>query len=218
MEENEFLKGQEENSEGKKLGKQDTQKIMKSELKFLTMKNKQLEEKLKIQEVKSDNQFEHIVKLEEKCKTLKEACKGQIPKDKSSSNLKMQELTEVFEKLTKKYGILQHSKETDSKKHLNLKSGYEKKLKTLYDRISQLEGELIEKEKENRLHAMKVKDMNKKIGNEQLQRRMSRGSRHSKIRIRDSAMSGDQNLNRARSIDPFGNNVKQNIHRNVCIC
>ena len=95
---------------------------MKSEIKFLISKNKQLEEKLKVSEGKSDCQFEHIVKLEEKCKHLKELLKkSPSGHQRGQSQLKEKQtadsdsISESLEALQKKYDILLHSKEAEGK-------------------------------------------------------------------------------------------------------
>ena len=80
QEDNDRLVGQSdiegENKGFKKPAKHETLKILKSEIKFLNNKNKQLEEKLKVNEAKSDNQFDNIIRLEEKVKLLKESGKN----------------------------------------------------------------------------------------------------------------------------------------------
>mmetsp|Transcript_24439 Transcript_24439/g.21694 ORF Transcript_24439/g.21694 Transcript_24439/m.21694 type:complete len:259 (+) Transcript_24439:546-1322(+) len=138
----------------------------------------------------------------------------------------------MFEKLQKKYEILVHSKDSNEKKFINLKSNYEKKVKSLHISIQNLENELTEKDKENRLHAMKVKDMMRKFNSEsgvtktavkeakQLNRMMSRGSKNRRIKIRDTNISlGSNNskiniskestLNtRVRSIEPINSTMK----------
>ena len=40
-----------------------------------------------------------------------------------------------------------------------MKNKYEKKIKTLEDRVNELEGDIKEKDKENKLHAIKIKDI-----------------------------------------------------------
>lgn len=202
----------------KKPSKHEKVSILKNEIKFLTSKLKQLEEKLKISEAKENSQFEHIVKLEEKCRNLKESNQPRPASTKKPS----EKNTEELKNLERKLQVLAHSKETESKRFSNLKADYERKVKALQDRVEILEAEVKEKEKENRLHAMKVKDVMRKVTDgaginvvvkqaKELDRMMSRGSRHRKVRMRNTVV---QNLesepnHRARSIEPFAKSSKK---------
>lgn len=91
-----------------------------------------------------------------------------------------------------------------------------------------LENELREKEQENRLHAMKVKDMMRKLNSDsrqgtvmkeakELNRMISRGSKNSRMGKRNTVTNNlePDHANRAKSIDPFPYPVKKGIERKV---
>ena len=122
---------------------------------------RELEEKFKNQEIQLKNQFDGIVKLNEKIKVLKEK-KGikvedskQTPKDQPIS----EEVKEKIEKLEKSIEVLQHSKISEAKAMLFTKIMNERKIKELQEKVAALENEIKEKNKENQLSSIKIKDI-----------------------------------------------------------
>jgi hypothetical protein len=68
------------------------------------------------------------------------------------------EIVEKIVKLEKQIEILQHAKESDTNKVQHMKYKMEKKIKKLQDKCNFLENDVKEKEKENKLHEIKMKD------------------------------------------------------------
>lgn len=211
----------------KKFGKHEKVKIMKNEIKFLISKNKQLEEKLKVNEGKTDCQFDHIVKLEDKCKKFKEKLdpQGTGKKQTTSTTRENKVLKECEEckQWKTKHDVLLHSKESNSRKFSNFKSGQERKIKSLKDHITALEEEVKAKELENKLQALKHKDMLRKLNDEQISnniiarqarettRLVSRESTSSVVRSKKSTSNIQNSCRKQRStsIKPFVYNSKQ---------
>ena len=134
-------------------------------MKYLKQQNHDLCEKLKVADVKDQNQFDIIIKLEDKCKKLQGTSNmtnnGKISKKKSGLEKIAQD--EVIQKLNKQVEVLAKAKESDTKKYNNMKAKLEKQVSELKVQIINMEQQLVDKEKENKLHALKVKDIMRKV-------------------------------------------------------
>lgn len=71
----------------------------------------------------------------------------------------LKELEFKVEKLENENKILKHAKESDGKMIQQMKSKYEKMLQKLQNKVDLLENEIKEKETENKLNAIKLKDV-----------------------------------------------------------
>jgi myosin heavy subunit len=129
--------------------------------------------------------------------------------------------------LEAKHQILKHSKESEAKKYLNSKNEHEKKVKSLQNKIIALEDEVRAKEKENRLQAIKLKEVMRQLHDEQrnfdLVVKESRGSSRMRSGRMDSRgadnmvikYDSEKKTSRMKSIEPFSYDGTKPRRRNI---
>ncbi|CAI2364545.1 unnamed protein product [Moneuplotes crassus] len=182
--------------------------ILKQDIAYEKEKVRELEKKCNSQEAQLKSQHETIAKLKAKNIMLKDGSTA----GKKVKEVLSPETVEMIEKLEKTIEILQKSKESEFKKDLIAKAKYEKKFKKLVEKCEVLENEIKEKDKENKLHAIKMKDIIRSQSNFNRTRRVKKlpnlnsstaSSKNSNIHsLNGKNYETEPGSGRSRSIDP----------------
>lgn len=136
------------------------------ELRIAREKIKDLESKQKKDEKTVKTQFDHMMKLQDKCRDLKASAIGgdgigktALAPGEGDREKQIEELKDKLLTAEKNKEILMKASETDSKTMRMTKARYELQLKELNLKIEKLEGELREKTQESKIASSKIREL-----------------------------------------------------------
>lgn len=138
-------------------------KNLMDELRIAREKIKDLENKQKKDEKTVKSQFDHMIKLQEKCRELKATATGGDGKGGLPIELdKEKQIDELKDKLLqaeKNKEIMQSARDSEINKNRMMRSRYEAQLKELNAKIEKLEVELREKTQESKIASTKIREL-----------------------------------------------------------
>lgn len=158
-----------QNEQGKALEKITTEndyvnkiKNLMEELRIAREKNKELESKQKKDEKTVKTQFDHMMKLQERCRELKASALGGGDSKAALAGDSDKALEEHKEKLLtaeQNKEILVKAAETEKRAHKLTKAKYEAQLKEINAKVEKLEQQLREKEQESKIASSKLREL-----------------------------------------------------------
>lgn len=134
------------------------------ELRLAKEKIKELEEKQKKDEKTVKSQFEHMMRLQERCKDLKSQVTTGVVKHKPIPGIEDKDKTidDLRDKLLqaeKNREIIQQSRDSEAKAARLIKGKLDAQIKELNIKIEKLEQELREKTQETRIASTKIREL-----------------------------------------------------------